>query len=328
MELYHCQTEKLKDYKGVGNAPEDYDEYWSRAKKEMEAMPVNYRLVPAEFKCASAETYDLYFTGTGGAIVHCQFLRPKSPCPEKSSKQKKLPAVVMFHGYWTNSGDWSGKLGYISEGYAVLAMDVRGQGGTSFDNGVYRGNTQSGHIIRGLEDDSPDKLFYRNVFLDTAQAVKVLASMDDIDSSAIFATGASQGGALTVACAALSPIVKAVAPVYPYLCDFQGVYQNSFSGSTYEEMTWFFRQRDPTHQNEDFFFNRLGYIDLKNITKYITCDVLWFCALSDNICPPFAQMAAYNGIKSKKEVVWYPEYSHEWLPFSGDKILDFFREHL
>ena len=321
MKLFDCQIEKLKDYRGIGEAPKDYDEYWNRAKAEMEKMPINFRLVPASFFCNSAETFDLYFTGTGGAEIHCQFLKPKNKAKEK------LPAIVQFHGYWTNSGDWSGKLGYIAEGYAVLAMDVRGQGGTSIDNGSYKGNTQSGHIIRGLEDDSPDKMFYRNVFLDAAQAVKVLAAMEDIDENNIFATGASQGGALTVACAALSPILKAAAPVYPYLCDFQGVYQNSFSGTTYEEMTWFFRQRDPNHLRENFFFSRLGYIDLKNITKYIKCPVMWTCALSDNICPPFAQMAAYNGITSKKEVVWFPEYGHEYLPFSGDMILNFFAEN-
>ena len=54
---------------------------------------------------------------------------------------------------------------------------------------------------------------------------------------------------------------------------------------------------------------------------------MWTCALSDNVCPPFAQMAAYNGITSKKEVVWFPEYGHEYLPFSGDRILNFFAEN-
>lgn len=86
--------------------------------------------------------------------------------------------------------------------------------------------------------------------------------------------------------------------------------------------------RDPTHKNEDFFFNRLGYIDLKNITKYIKCPVLWTMALSDTVCPPFAQMAAFNGILSPKEIQYYPEYGHEWLPYSGDKILNFFEKHM
>ena len=71
-------------------------------------------------------------------------------------------------------------------------------------------NDTEGKVINYIVDDNPDKMFYRNVFLDAAQAVKVLAAMEDIDENNIFATGASQGGALTVACAALSPILKAV----------------------------------------------------------------------------------------------------------------------
>lgn len=320
-KLFDFRTEPYKDYLGVGNAPQDYDEYWSRARAELGGASLEYELVKADFECGCAEAYDLYFTGVGSARIHCQLLKPKGIAA-------KTPAVLLFHGYWTNSGDWSSKLGHVAEGFTVLAMDVRGQGGTSLDTGIYKGNTQSGHIIRGVESDSPDELFYRNVFLDTAQAADILASMDFVDETRIFATGASQGGALTIACAALSDKLRGAAAVYPYLCDFRGVYQNSFSGGTYEELIWFFRQRDPLHEREELLFERLGYIDLKNIVRYIRCDVLWFTGLMDNVCPPFAQMAAYNGIRSEKELVYFPEYGHEYIPFSGDKIHAFFRKRL
>lgn len=315
--LYECQTEKYKSYRGVGDAPADYNEYWDRAKIELSRASLSYELVSAKFTCKSAECYDLYFTGVGGARIHCMFLKPRRA-------EGKIPAVAMFHGYWTSSGDWGSKLGFIAEGYCVLAMDVRGQGGTSVDNGSYLGNTQSGHIIRGVESESPDNLFYRNVFLDTAQCVEILASMDFVDENNIFATGASQGGALTIACAALSPRLKGAAALYPYLCDFRGVYQGGFEGTQYEEITWYFRQRDPMHKKEAEFFERLSYIDLKNLTPYIKCEILWFTALMDNVCPPFAQFAAFNGISSKKRQVFLPEYTHEWLPFTSDEINTFF----
>ena len=320
-KLYDCQTERFKDYFGVGDAPADFDAYWERAKKELGNAPLDYELVKSDFAVKSCETYDLYFTGVGGAKVHCQFLKPRNV-------QGKMPAIAMFHGYWTNIGDWTWKLGYIAEGFCVLGMDVRGQGGTSIDNGIYKGNTQSGHIIRGVESDNPDDLFYRNVYLDTAQCIRILKSMDFIDENNIFATGASQGGALTVACASLVPDLKGIAPVYPFLCDFRGIYQNNFNCDSYEEFTWFFRQRDPMHLKEDEFFERLGYIDLKNHTKNIKCNVLWTTALKDNVCPPFSQMAAYNKITSEKNVVYFPEFGHEGLNYSGDVILQYFLKRL
>jgi cephalosporin-C deacetylase len=258
-KLYECQIEHLKDYKGIGDPPKDYDEYWARARKDLENASLEYELVKSDFVSRSCDAYDLYFI------------------------EGKIPAVVMFHGYWSNSGEWSGKLPYIAEGFCVLAMDVRGQGGLSVDNGIYKGNTQSGHIIRGLESDSPDDLFYRNVYLDTAQCVKILKTMDFVDEKNIFATGASQGGALTIACASLVDDLKGAAAIYPFL---------------------------------------------KNRAKDVKCDILWMTALMDNVCPPFSQMAAYNSITSNKRIVFFPEYQHEYLLYSGDIILKFFLELL
>ncbi|WP_163194984.1 acetylxylan esterase [Clostridium thermarum] len=320
-KLYECQTEHLKDYKGIGEAPEDYDEYWARAKKDLEEASLDYELVKSDFVARSCEAYDLYFTGIGGARIHCQFLKPKKIIG-------KAPAIAMFHGYWSNCGEWSGKLQYIAEGFCVLAMDVRGQGGTSIDNGTYKGNTQSGHIIRGLEGDSPDDMFYRNVYLDTAQCVRILQSMEFVDKKNVFATGASQGGALAIACASLVDDLKGAVAIYPFLCDFRGIYQNNFICPSYEEITWYFRQRDPNHLTEDFFFERLGYIDLKNRAKDIKCNVLWMTALMDKVCPPFSQMAAYNNISSEKNIIFFPEYEHEYLLNSGDIILKYFIERL
>lgn len=98
--------------------------------------------------------------------------------------------------------------------------------------------------------------------------------------------------------------------------------------TTFEEITWYFRQRDPNHLREDFFFERLAYIDIKNRAKNVKCDVLWMTALMDNVCPPFSQMAAYNSITSNKRIVFFPEYQHEYLLYSGDIILKFFLELL
>jgi cephalosporin-C deacetylase len=48
--------------------------------------------------------------------------------------------------------------------------------------------------------------------------------MPDVDENRVGATGASQGGALTLACAALEPRIKRAAPVYPFLCDYRRVW--------------------------------------------------------------------------------------------------------
>ena len=105
----------------------------------------------------AAECFDLYFTGVGGARIHAKYLRPASGSDEPHA------AVLMFHGYSGNSGEWSEKLGYVSQGLSVAALDVRGQGGESEDLGGVKGNTLQGHIIRGL-DDEPERALLRRSF--------------------------------------------------------------------------------------------------------------------------------------------------------------------
>ena len=321
-KLYECQTDGLTDYLGTGNAPADYDEYWRRAKNDLKNVSLRYELAECGYRYRNCEAFDLYFTGVGGARIHCQFIKPKHA-------QGKMPALVQFHGYWGNCGEWTSKLNFVEEGFCVLAMDVRGQGGESEDNGVFRrGNTQSGHVIRGLESENPDNMFYRNVFLDAAQCALILMSMEFVDEKNVFAMGGSQGGALAAACASLVSGLNSAAVIYPFLCDFRGIYRNNFSCPCYEEITWYFRQRDPMHEREEFFFDRLGYIDIRNRAKDIKCDILWFTALSDRTCPPFSQLAAYNGITSSKKIIYYPEYGHEWLEYSGDLIMDHFLKRM
>ena len=53
---------------------DNYDEYWNKAKAEMEKMPIDFRLVPASFFCNSAETFDLYFTGTGNSKFAAEYI--------------------------------------------------------------------------------------------------------------------------------------------------------------------------------------------------------------------------------------------------------------
>ncbi|MGV3720240.1 MAG: acetylxylan esterase, partial [Actinomycetota bacterium] len=259
--------------------------------------------------------FHLYFTGVGGARVHAKYLRPKHV-------REPHPAVVMFHGYSGNSGDWCDKLNYVARGYSVAAMDCRGQGGLSEDAGGVKGNTLRGHIIRGLED-APEKLLFRQIFLDAAQLAGIVMGMPEVDAARVGATGASQGGGLTLACAALEPRIKRAAPIFPFLCDYQRVWEMDLAVSAYEELRLFFRSFDPRHEREAEIFTRLGYIDNQHLAERIQAEVLMPVGLMDAVCPPSTQFAAYNRIRSAKNLLIYPDFGHEGLPGAADSIYDF-----
>jgi len=315
MAVFEMPLDELRIYQGTNPRPADFETYWEQALEEMHAQDSQVELLPAEFSAPFAECHHLYFTGVGGARIHAQYLRPRD-------RDGLCPAVLQFHGYTGNAGDWQDKLAYVGAGFCVAALDVRGQGGLSEDVGGVRGNTQRGHIIRGL-DDEKEKLFYRQVFLDTAQLAGIVMSLEEVDEQRVGAMGRSQGGALTLTCAALEPGVKRAAPVFPFLSDYKRVWEMDLAEHAYVELKDYFRRFDPTHSREDEVFERLGYIDIQHLAPRLRARVLMATSLMDNTCPPSSQFAVYNKINSPKEMVLYPDFVHEDLPGIADRTFTF-----
>jgi len=313
--LFDMPLESLYQYTGRNPRPKDFDEFWNASLAEMRAQDSQVELVPAEFQTAFAECFHLYFTGVGGARVHAKLLRPRKVTTPH-------PAVLMFHGYSGDSGDWGSKLGYVALGFTVAALDCRGQGGRSEDGGGVPGWTLRGHIIRGL-DGTPEQLLFRQNFLDTAQLAKIVMEMPEVDAARVGATGGSQGGGLTLACASLVPELKLAAPVFPFLCDYQRVWEIELAKDAYAELKEYFRKFDPEHRREADIFERLGYIDVQYLTPRIQAEVFMGVGLADTICPPSSQFAAFNKIKSKKSLALYPDFGHEELPGHQDKVFQF-----
>jgi cephalosporin-C deacetylase len=311
--------EQCKTYQGKNPRPADFDAYWDAALAEMRALDPQVKLEPAEFQAPDVECFHMTFTGVGGARVYAKLLRP-------AGAKAPHPALLMFHGYSGDSGDWHDKLGYVAQGYTVAAMDCRGQGGRSEDAGGVTGNTLHGHIIRGLDEalqGKPEQLLYRQIFLDTAQLAKIVMEMPDVDPARVGATGGSQGGALTVACMSLEPRIKRAAPVFPFLSDYLRVWEMDQAKDAYAELKDFFRHFDPRHEREQAVFTNLGYVDIQHLAARTKAEVLWFTGLMDTICPPSSQFAAYNKVNSPKSMVIYPDFGHEGLPGSGDSIFQF-----
>ena len=180
-----------------------------------------------------------------------------------------------------------------------------------------------GQIIRGLFEEDPEKLLFRSIFLDAAQLARIVMAMPEVDETRVGATGGSQGGGLTLACAALTPQLNSAAPCVPFLCDYRRVWEMDLDLDAYAELRNYFRYYDPLHEHETEIFTRLGYIDNQHIAHRTKAKVMMFTGLLDNICPPSTQFAAFNKLTSPKEVKIYPDFKHEGLPGSADMILKF-----
>jgi len=308
---------ELQTYSGSSPKPDDFDAFWSRALAELDATdPAPVITENLTVRSPVVNTYDLVFRGVGGASVYAKLFRPKV-------QAAPAPAVLFFHGYSGNSGGWSdGKLALASQGFTIAAMDCRGQGGQSEDGGSVIGNTLHGHIIRGLAD-GPDKLLFRQIFLDTVQLARVVMALDGVDPAKVCTWGGSQGGALSIACAALEPRIRRCVSIYPFLSDYRRVWEMDLDKDAYAELRTYLRNFDPRHERIDEMFYRLGYIDIQNLAPRIRADVLMGISLIDTICPPSTQFAAFNKINSPKTPVIYPDFGHEGLPGFDDIAFQF-----
>ncbi|MBE7030698.1 MAG: acetylxylan esterase [Ruminococcaceae bacterium] len=311
MPMIDMPIEQLREYRGINPRPSDFDAYWDRALAELDATDLQVSITESEFQMPNVECYDLYFTGVKGGRIYAKLLKP-------AHIAGRAPAILKFHGYGGSSGDWSAHMGLVASGFVVAALDTRGQGGKSEDKNPVSGITRAGHIIRGLDDPNPDNLFYRQSFLDTAALARIVMGLEYVDEGRVAAMGGSQGGALTLACAALVPEIVKLAPVHPFLSDYKRVWEMDLAKDAYVELREYFRDFDPCHEREEETFTKLGYIDMHHLAPRIRGEVFLTTGLMDNICPPSTVFAAYNHIVSKKNIRIYPDYGHESMPDLDD----------
>lgn len=318
MPLIDKPIAELLRYEGRNPRPANFDTYWDESLRELDVHDFKAEFVPnTTINPPHAECFDLWFTGTGGARVHAKFLRPRV-------RGGPSPAVLQFHGYSASSGDWFHLLPLVGQGFCVAALDCRGQGGASEDAGQVKGNTLRGHIIRGLGDPDPKKLYYRHQYLDTVLLARIVMGLPEVDAQRVGALGGSQGGGLAFACAALEPRIRRAVAIYPFLCDYQRVWEMDLAKEAYEELRGYFRAFDPCHEREREIFTKLGYIDCQHLAPRIRGEVLMVTGLMDVICPPSTQFAAYNKITSPKDYVLYPDYGHEnYIPGASDRAFEF-----
>ena len=114
------------------------------------------------------------------------------------------------------------------------------------------------------------------------RAAEVLCSFPEVDRSRVAFTGASQGGGLSLAAAALSLRPSFVWADVPFLCDFPRAVQTA-TEDPYPEIPRLLRLRP---ELEQVAFATLSYVDVANLAHRVSCPVVVTVALWDEICPP------------------------------------------
>lgn len=295
--------EQLREYRPTVAEPEDFDVFWADTLTEARASGGMPELRPATTPITQFFVEDLVFPGFAGDPVRGWIVRPKSAVP--------LPTVVEFLGYGGGRGLPGERLQWAAAGYVHVLMDTRGQGsawGTGGDTPDPHGSGPAapGFMTRGILD--PADYYYRRVFTDAVRLIDAVGGLPFVDADRIAVTGGSQGGAISLAAAALHPAVRAVMPEVPFLCHFRRSVELTPDPPFTEITRYLAVHRD----QEEAVFRTLSYFDGVNLARRITAPALFSAALMDPIVLPSTVFAAFHHLASRdRQIEVYPFNGHE-----------------
>lgn len=306
---------ELEQYEPPLTARPDLETYWEQTLASYAGKPLNATVgEPESLPFSYLEARRVVYEGFDDTPIHGWYLRPRFV--EAGSK---LPCVVHYHGYTGSKGYPEDFSQYLLMGIAVFSVDVRGQGGDTGNRLPQEYGMTSGWMTQGILDR--DTCYYKALTIDALKAVAWAAERHDVDASRICVAGGSQGGGIALMAAALSDLPAAVVGQIPNMCHMDFGILNS-TGSLTEAANFVARFPDKLEQ----VLETLSYFDLLNLAHRIRIPAFVSVGLKDTITMPETIYAAYNRIKSPKQIHPYPFTGHQVGGDQNRKALSFISE--
>jgi cephalosporin-C deacetylase-like acetyl esterase len=277
----------------VSDEPKDFDAFWTGAIESARRMPLNPTKVLLPDKCtATQDVYEVSFQSGGFfARVYGILMVPKKP--------GKYPAILQVPGAGVRP--YNG----MNYGDEVISLEIGIHGiSVTMAQSVY--STLYGGALNGyweFSKNNKDQFYYKRVYLGCVRAVDYIFSLPEFDGQTVGVSGSSQGGALSIATAALDSRIKFLAPIHPAFCDLGGFLKKRAGGWPH-----YFRYAKP----ESGEVETLSYYDTANFARRVKVPGLYSWGLNDVTCPPTSMYAAYNVIPAPKELKVYSDSGH-WI---------------
>ena len=311
-------TKDGKEYRGLGTAafeaekiqptvkmPTDFEAFWNAGKADLVKIPLESKMIHmAERSTDAVDVYHVNFRNIGNSRVYGVLTVPKGG--------GKYPAILQVPG--AGIRPYAGDIGKAARGAIVLQIGIHGIP-IDMPQEVYNNlsaGALSGYPVFNIQDK--DIYYYKRVYLGCIRAVDFLVSLPQYDGENLGVQGGSQGGALSIVTAALDSRVKYLVALYPALSDMTG-YLNGRAGG------WphIFTGNNLNYYNFPKAIETIGYYDVVNFARILKTPGFYSWGYNDDTCPPTSYYAAYNQIKSPKEVFVIPETGHWTYPEQGIK---------
>ena len=267
--------------------------FWDAKIKMLKALPLKITktqvAVPKKYN-NKLECFDLRVNCPGGAPVSGYFIKPVT------AKAKSLPAYISFHG----AGWRSARKPYNIAARNALALDINAHG---VDNGKPKDfYTKLKHgRLKGYyhsNSDNKEKNYFCGMFMRVYRALQFIKAQPEWNGKTLIVYGSSQGGAQALFAAAVDPDITLAVARVPAMCNHYGILEKRQSG-------WprFIKlDKNGKPRNKDVA-DCAKYYDVALLAPRIKSEMILTAGFIDRTCSPSSVYAAYNAIKSKKQII-------------------------
>ncbi|WP_310829580.1 acetylxylan esterase [Paenibacillus pedocola] len=291
-------TKELFNYKPELTRREDFDQFWEETIAEARAVPLNSSRQKITYPIEQVSVYEISFDGMDTTPVYGWYIVPDF------RQKERYPCLIHYHGFNGSRGEPSEFMHWVLMGFAVVSIDCREQGGRTGSRAPSSGGYSMNLASKGAH--SKYEYYYRYQYMDCMKAIDFACAQPEVDPNRIVVEGGSQGGALTMAMAALDHRPAAALADVPSNSNL--VRRIEGEHGAFASVADYLRR----HPEElDLVMDELSYFDTMNMAARITCKVLASVALKDETCPPEMYFATYNRIAGEKEINIYPFNAHE-----------------
>jgi cephalosporin-C deacetylase-like acetyl esterase len=320
-----------KDYEGLCTAgfspekltpycqePKDFDNFWKKALDEARKNDLNptRRLLPE--RCTKdANVYEIsYVNDRWNSRIFGILSVPVNP--------GKYPALLRVPGAGVRpySGDT-----YTAPGKCiVLEIGIHGIPVTMRQD-VYDDLLNSAlNNYWEVNLAEPDKNYYKRVVTGAVRGVDYIASLPEWNGKTIGVTGASQGGFLSLATAALDKRITFLGVVHNAMCDYEAEV-HKVGGGWPHPFYWDMKNGlDKTLMEKKIEGAR--YYDGVNFARRVTQPGWYSFGYNDETVPPTSSYSTYNIIKAPKTLSIYQMTGHFWYQEQWDEWQAFIRKEM
>jgi cephalosporin-C deacetylase len=290
--------------------PKDFDEFWQAGRKQLAALPIDARVLPAPER--SAPGVDCFTVSLQNVGHGKQPSAPKSgPTPSRfygvlcePQGPGPFPALLLVPGAGVRS--YKGSADLAAKGIITLTVGIHGVP-VNMEDEVYD-SLSKGALANypSIHSEDKDLYYYRRVYLGAVRGNDFLVTRPRWDKHHLGVMGGSQGGALAITTAGLDKRVTALVSYFPALSDHAGFLNGRTGG-----WPFLLRQEDARTPSR---IATLAYFDVVNFARRVIAPGFYSWGYNDETCPPTSTFAAYNVLKAPKVLTVALANGHNTTP--------------